>query len=118
MPCPFCGTALTIPVNLRWKQAIEPEALPPVENPAFDPFQAAKNAHVTGGQVEKAQADPEFVTNALRQARPIAVGALSAYALWANLRRFLPGCLIALASVCLLACTATGVILYFLQRAG
>jgi hypothetical protein len=118
MPCPFCGTALTIPTHLRWKQEFAPEQLSPVEKPAFDPFKAAENARFTGEKTEKAQADSEFVSNALRQAQPLAAGAVSAYALWASLRRFLPGCLIALASLCLLACAATGIILYYLQRAG
>jgi hypothetical protein len=119
MPCPFCGTALTIPTHLRWEQAITPEPPPSSEQqPAFDPFKAAENAKFTGEKAEKAQADSQFVTDALRKAQPLAAGAVSAYALWASLRRFLPGCLIALASLCLLACVATGIILYFLQRAG
>jgi hypothetical protein len=118
MPCPFCGTALTIPTHLRWKQEFAPEPHPPAEKLAFDPFKAAENARFTGEKAEKAQADSKFVTDTLRKAQPLAAGAISAYALWANLRRFLPGCLIALASLCLLACAATGITLYFLQRAG
>jgi hypothetical protein len=119
MPCPFCGTSLTIPTHLRWEQAITPEPPPPVEQkPAFDPFRAAENAKFTGEQAEKAQADSKFVTEALRKAQPLAAGAVSAYALWASLRRFLPGCLIALAISCVATCGIGFFILVFLRRGG
>jgi len=119
MPCPFCGTSLTIPTHLRWKQAIAPEPPPPPEQqPAFDPFKAAENAKFTGEQAAKAQANSQFVTDALRKAQPLAAGAVSAYALWANLKRFLPGCLIALAIGCALSCGIGATVIYFLQRGG
>ena len=119
MPCPFCGTSLTIPTHLRWNQAIAPEPPPPpAEKPTFDPFKAAENARFTGEKAEKAQADSKFVTDALRKAQPLAAGAVSAYALWASLRRFLPGCLIALAIVCLLSCGVGTAVLFFLRQGG
>jgi hypothetical protein len=116
MPCPFCSTALTIPFELRWKQAVTPEP-PPVEKPVFDPFTAAKNARAdrpsTGSQF-----NTDAVTKTLRQAQPLAAGAVSAYALWASLRRILPGCLIALTILCALSCGAGAVALYFLRQGG
>ncbi|RPH57216.1 MAG: hypothetical protein EHM81_11905 [Chloroflexi bacterium] len=124
MPCPFCGTALTIPVNLRWQQAVTPEPPPPAGKPAFDPFRAAENARFTGEKAEypgghaKARVDSQFVTDALRKAQPLAAGAVSAYALWAGLKRFLPGCLMALAVLCVLSCGIGATVIYFLQRGG
>ena len=118
MPCPFCGTALAIPVNLRWQQEIIPEPPSSTAQPAFDPFKAAENARFTGEKAEKAQADSQFVTDALRKAQPLAAGAVSAYALWAGLKRLLPGCLIALAILCLVTCTATGIVVFLLQKSG
>jgi len=118
MPCPFCGTALTIPTHLRWEQAITPEPPPPAEKPAFDPFKAAENARFSGEKAEKAQADSQFVTDALRKAQPLAAGAVSVYALWASLRRFLPGCLIALAILCVLSCGVGAAIVFFLRQGG
>lgn len=118
MPCPFCGISLTIPVDLRWTQYTTPEPPPQTSSarPVFDPFQAAENARFSGEKAEKAQAETEFVTNALRQAQPIAAGAVSAYALWASLRRFLPGCLVAVGILCALSCGASIFILFFISR--
>lgn len=120
MPCPFCGTSLTIPTHLRWQQAIAPEPppQPTTGKPAFDPFQAAENAKLTGEKAEKAQAETEFVTDALRKAQPLAAGAVSAYALWAGFRRFLPGCLVALAILCALSCGVSIFLLFFLRQGG
>jgi NADH pyrophosphatase NudC (nudix superfamily) len=120
MPCPFCGTSLTIPADLRWQQFTEPEAPPPTTSgkPAFDPFQAAENARFTGEKAEKNQAETEFVTDALRKAQLLAAGAVSAYALWASLRRFLPGCLIALAILCVLSCGVGATVVFFLRQGG
>lgn len=118
MPCPFCGTALTIPVKLRWKQAITPEPPPPsTGKPVFDPFKAAENARFTGERAKKAQVETEFVTKALRQVQPIAAGAVSAYALWASLQRVLPGCLVVLTILCVLSC-GIGATLFFILRQG
>ncbi len=119
MSCPFCGTSLSIPANLRWKQAAAPEPPPPPEQkPAFDPFKAAENARFTGEKAAKTQADTQFVADALRKAQPLAAGAVSAYALWAGLKRFLPGCLIALAVLCFLSCGVGAAVIYFLQQGG
>lgn len=89
MPCPFCGTSLTIPADLRWSQytAPEPPAQTSSRKPVFDPFKAAENARFSGEKAKKAQAETEFVTNALRQAQPIVAGVV---ALWASLRRCPP----------------------------
>lgn len=117
MSCPFCGTALTIPFELRWEQAIVPEPPPIVEKPVFDPFKAVKDAHPDTERPEK-QVDTEFVTKTLRQVQPIAAGAVSAYALWASLRRVLPGCLIALTILCALSCGVSAVVIYLLRQGG
>lgn len=118
MPCPFCGTSLTIPMDLRWNQFTAPELPPatPGGKPVFDPFRAAENARFSGEKAEKAQAETQFVTNALRQAQPIATGAVSAYALWASLRRFLPGGLVAVGILCALSCGASIFLLFFIGR--
>ncbi len=118
MTCPFCGTSLTIPVDLRWNQFTAPELPPatPGGKPIFDPFKAAENARFSGKKAEKAQAETEFVTNALRRAQPIAAGAVSAYALWTSLRRFLPGCLVAVVILCALSCGASIFLLFFIGR--
>ncbi|PWH13910.1 MAG: hypothetical protein DDG60_09375 [Anaerolineae bacterium] len=117
MPCPFCGTSLTIPPALRWQQTAAPEPPTPETPPKrFDPFQAAEKARFTAEQAEKAQAETEFVTNALRQVQPIAAGAVSAYGLWLGLKRFLPACLTLLAISCLLACGVSIFLAFFLGR--
>jgi hypothetical protein len=110
MACPFCGTALTIPSNLRWKQAIVAEP-PTMRGPAFNPLINARKS-------EKPASETEFVADALRQAQPLAAGAVSAYALWNRLRRLLPGCLIALTLLCLLACGAGAALLVYLRQGG
>jgi hypothetical protein len=118
MACPFCGTALTIPSDLRWKQAVTPEPPPSTVKPAFDPFKAAENARPSGNQPEKPKFDSEFVAKTLRQAQPLAAGAVSAYALWAGLRRILPACLtIAVSVLCAFLC-GTGLLFFFLTRQG
>ncbi len=118
MPCPFCGSALIIPSQLRWQQSYTPDPSPADdEKPAFDPFAAAAKARFSGEKAEKAQAESEFVTQALRQAQPIAAGAVSAYALWAGLRRFLPGCLIAIVVLCTAVC-GIGIVTLVIMRQG
>jgi hypothetical protein len=118
MACPFCGTALTIPFELRWEQqAITPEPPPPAGKPVFDPFKAVKDTHPDTQQPEK-KVDTEFVTKALRQAQPLAAGAVSAYALWASIRRILPGCLIALSILCVLSCGISAAVIYMLRQGG
>ena len=116
MPCPYCSTALTIPVSLRWKQAVTPEP-PPAKKPVFDPFTAAKNARAdqpsTGSQF-----NTEAVTNTLRQVQPLANKAFNAYALWVILKGFIPGCLIILAVLFSLACGVGAVAMYLLRQGG
>jgi len=115
MACPFCGTALTIPADLRWKQAVTPEPPPPTKS-VFDPFKAAQNARPSGQPTGRPSLDSEFVAKALRQAQPLAAGAVSAYALWAGLRRGLPACLtIAVSVLCVVLC-GTGLLVVFLMR--
>jgi hypothetical protein len=118
MPCPFCGSALTIPAELRWSQPETPESLPsePGARPAFDPFRAAEQARFSGEKAEKARAEAQFVSDALRKAQPLAAGAVSAYALWASAKRFVPGCLIALGILCALACGTSIVLLVLMTR--
>ncbi len=119
MPCPFCGSALTIPANLLWQQSQEPEntSLPGEERPTFDPFAAAANARFSGEKAQKAQDEREFVTETLRKAQPIATGAVSAFAVWAALRRFIPGCLIALVVLCTAVC-GIGIMTLVIMRQG
>lgn len=117
MPCPFCGTALNIPVELRWEQVTVPEPPPYAEKPVFDPFKAVKDAHPDNQQPEQ-PVDTEFMTKALRQAQPLAAGAVSAYALWASIRRILPGCLIALSILCVLSCGISAAVIYMLRQGG
>ncbi|MEJ5224781.1 MAG: hypothetical protein WHV44_10035 [Anaerolineales bacterium] len=91
--CSYCGVSATVPKNFiprpRQQAAEAPAAAPPRPTPP-----------------PSRKTDPEQVADVLRKAQPIAVGALSTYAWWTTVKRFIPGCLIALIVLCVLSCLA------------
>ena len=99
--CSYCGSQVTIPENLRLKAI-------PKSKPVISPVQT-----FTSKPEEK---EPEEqVVEMLRKAQPVATKAFGLYALWTWIRRFAPGCLIALSIACLLACAASVVLFNFVQ---
>lgn len=58
------------------------------------------------------------IAEVLRKARPIAAGALNAYAWWSTLKRVIPGCLILITAVCILSCASLVAFLWLLQQPG
>ena len=95
MACEYCGSALAIPKELQ-QDAVPlgstfkiPEPTPTVEKEAA-----------------------EF----LRKAQPVAAKAFNLFALWTWVRRFLPGCLVAIVILCLLACVAGGLLFNLIQQ--
>lgn len=89
--CSYCGVSVTVPENF---------ILPPRQQAAEAPAAAPHR-----------KTDPEQVAEVLRKAQPIAAGALSTYAWWTALKRFIPGCLIALIVLCVLSCLASAALL-------
>jgi hypothetical protein len=112
MPCPFCGTQLTIPEALRTQKPLPPASAPPAAQ--FDPFESARRATRANTPV------PDIFTpklvNALNTLDPVARRAYSTYAWGSMARRRLPGCLALLAVACLLACAVGVGLAYFLGR--
>jgi hypothetical protein len=114
MACPFCATQTTIPDDLRWeKTATAPQ--PPIRPGKLDPFDSARQA--TRENTPVPDTFTENTVKILRAAEPVARQAYSTYWRWTALRPLLPGCLIFIAVVCLLAC-ATGAGLVYLLRQG
>jgi hypothetical protein len=60
------------------------------------------------------------LTDVLRQVKPLAAGALSAYGLWAMLRmlwrRVVPACAVIVMILCLLVCAASVLLIFLSQR--
>jgi predicted RNA-binding Zn-ribbon protein involved in translation (DUF1610 family) len=111
MPCPYCGTALTIPARLRRKASPELfEARP------RDPFSAAASVRLDEATRERSQRESEMLTDGLRRAQPLATKAVQAYNSWVVARQFVPGCLAALVVTCLLGCLGTIAILVILSQ--
>ena len=93
VPCPYCGTNLAIPIELQR------DAVPLGSN----------------FKIPEPKSTPEMETaDFLRKAQPAALKAFNLFAIWTWIRRFLPGCLIAiLIATCL---CAGGILFLVLQR--
>ncbi|MBN1304435.1 MAG: hypothetical protein JXA13_08365 [Anaerolineales bacterium] len=86
--CAYCGSTATIPKDMR---------------------QTAEPGH---GKESQARAPAENkldikLTEITEKVQPVAIKAYNAFWLWTIIRRFLPGCLIALAILCALVCMLT-----------
>jgi hypothetical protein len=103
MSCPYCSVALTIPPRLRRKKATEIKPDQSAAKPK-DPFSAAASVRLDKKTAERNQNETEMLAGALRQAQPIARGAAKLYNFWVLAKYFLPGILIALTVICLVAC--------------
>jgi len=115
MPCPFCGSTLTIPPELRLAAAPPPP--PPLEEePRFDPFAAAEAARFDPEKLEEVNRDQKALTDTLRHTQTVVAGAAGAYAIWAAVKRILPGCLIGLVILCLLGGAAIAGLILLLQN--
>jgi predicted RNA-binding Zn-ribbon protein involved in translation (DUF1610 family) len=110
MPCPFCGTQLTIPEALQTRKPVAP----PPQPAQFDPFESARRATRANTPVPDTFT-PKLV-NALNSLDPVARRAYSTYAWGSMARRRLPGCLALLAVACLLACAMGVGFAYLLGR--
>lgn len=115
MPCPYCGTTLTIPPRLRQEARSEPLEARPASGPR-DPFSAAASVRLDNETRERGQRESEMLAEGLRRAQPIATKAVGVYNSWVLARRFLPGCLAALVVACLLGCLANIALLVFLSQ--
>jgi len=115
MPCPYCGTALTIPARLRHKASPESFEAKPESGPR-DPFSAAASVRLDEATRERSRRESEMLTDGLRRAQPLATKAVQAYNSWVVASRFLPGCLVALVVTCLLGCLGTIAILVILSQ--
>jgi predicted RNA-binding Zn-ribbon protein involved in translation (DUF1610 family) len=115
MPCPYCGTALTIPPRLRRKARPEPFEARPESGPR-DPFSAAASVRLDDETRERSRRESEMLTDGLRRAQPLATKAVQVYNSWVLASRFVPGCLAALVVACLLGCLANIALLVFLSQ--
>lgn len=113
MPCPYCNYGLTIPVGLRWKQAVE---TPPVKMPKFDPFSVANQVVTPEMRAKKIEA-AQKTSHLLRKAAPLATNAYRTYAWWSMLAFFAPTCLTVLGSICVISVIVWGVLIFLAQRA-
>jgi predicted RNA-binding Zn-ribbon protein involved in translation (DUF1610 family) len=98
MACPYCNTQLTIPLNLRRRATLV------VETPRVEL------------KPKPQQQTEQQVADFLRKAQPVATRAWNTYAWWTWLQRFIPGCLIALVSLCALGCITSVVVVYLLRK--
>jgi len=107
LPCPYCGSAVTIPVNLRL--AIQPN----------------KTTHGTSSSLTYTPPptpNSDDITDVLRQVEPLAANAVKAYGFWVLLRtiwrRVLPACAIVFMILCLLLCGVSIFFIFVSQRGG
>lgn len=113
MPCPYCGTALTIPLHLRRA----PTAKPVIPQKPRDPFEAAAQVRLDETARERSARESELLSETLRRAQPIAAQAAKVYNFWVLAKYYLPGILVGLAVLCLLSCAAlAGITIFFAQR--
>lgn len=115
LPCPFCGTTVTIPPELRLAEA-PPPPLPAPEEPRFDPFAAAEAARFDEEKLEEVNRDQKALTDTLRHTQTVVAGAAGAYALWAGVKRFAPGCLAGLVILCLVGVAGVVGLILLLQN--
>lgn len=111
MPCPYCGSALTIPVHLRTENTP-----PPPPKAVFDPIARARAA-VTPEMRLKNIENTEKATGLLRKIEPTASKAYRTYAWLVLIKYFTPTCLAVFGTLCFLAMVASGLLFYFIQNA-
>jgi hypothetical protein len=107
LPCPYCGSAVTIPVNLRL-----------VSKPD-------ETAHGTSSRLIYTSSRPtssDDISDVLRQVEPLATNAVKAYGFWVLLRslwrRVFPACAIVLMILCFLVCGLSIFVIFMSQRGG
>ena len=84
--CEYCGCAANIPEDMRI---------------------AAKPAPGKAGPAQVKEESDIKLTEIVDKVQPVAIKAYNTFWLWTIIRRFLPGCLITLAVLCLLTCVFT-----------
>jgi hypothetical protein len=104
LPCPYCGSSVNIPDNLQIKETPS-KVSGKTTTPYFTPPPPREG---------------DDLTDVLRQVKPLAAGALSAYGLWAMLRmlwrRVVPACAVIVMILCLLVCVASVLLIFLSQR--
>jgi hypothetical protein len=107
LPCPYCGSATTIPDNLR----IEDKPVEPPHSNTVSPY-----------FIPPPPPASDDITDVLRQVEPFATNAVKAYGFWFILRnlwrRVFPVCAIVLMILCILVCAASVLIIFLSQRGG
>jgi len=140
--CGFCGVSVTVPADFV-PRVNKDDVLPQVRNALASGnkieavrlyrqgfgvgLKEAKDA-VDAMQVDyeprytspppPSRSDEEQIADVLRKAQPIATGALKTYAWWNIAKRFIPGCLIAMAVLCVLTCVSGAAFIFLLQQGG
>lgn len=96
--CGYCGVTVTVPESYIPQKKVDTEP-PKAQTPARPAPPPPRKS------------DQEQVADVLRKAQPIATGALNTYAWWTGAKRFIPGCIIVLVVLCLLACLASAALI-------
>jgi len=98
MACPYCHTQLTIPDDMRRAP------IPIVEAPRVEVNQLPP------------QETQQQVADFIRQVQPVAIRGWNVFAWWTRLRRFIPGCTIALLAACGILCFLFALLINFIRK--
>jgi DNA-directed RNA polymerase subunit RPC12/RpoP len=92
--CSYCGSAVTIPKELR-----RPAAKPKLKEMPGS-WKQAQSSGRSGTEADE-------VARVMRKVQPAAIKAYNTFALWTFFRRIIPGCLVVIAILCALSCLVT-----------